>query len=95
MTCLTIFQLNYGSKEVAGTYIYSSILCTKIIHFLLLCDPTYMNTVRVNCGHGVLSLSIRGTDALGITAGSIFKLCFRAGWIRLYRLAGMGMNEIG
>ena len=45
--------------------IYSSILHVKIIHFLLLCDPTYMNTVRVNCVHSVLSLGIQGLMLLG------------------------------
>ena len=30
VTCLTAFQLNYGGKEAAGTWIYSSILHAKI-----------------------------------------------------------------
>ena len=34
------------------------------------------------------------TDALVVTAGLIFRLCSGAGWIGLYRLAGMGTNEI-
>ena len=35
VTCLTTFQLNYGSKEVTGTMIYSSILHAKITHFFM------------------------------------------------------------
>ena len=35
------------------------------------------------------------TDTLGVIVDLIFRLSSGAGWIRLYRLAGMGMNGIG
>ena len=53
--------------QYKGTWylIYSSLLHAKIIHFLLFCDPTYTNTLGVNCGQGVLNLGIKGLMLLG------------------------------
>ena len=36
VTCLTAFPLNYGSKEVTGTQIYSSIFHAEITHFVVM-----------------------------------------------------------
>ena len=55
--------------------------------------PTGTITVRVICGHGMLRLGIQGLMLWG-NCGLIFRLGSKAGWIRLYRLAGMGTNEI-
>ena len=63
-TCLTTSQPNSNSKEVAGTNIYSFILCANN-PFLLLCDPNLYGYCRVVYGHSMLTLGIQGLTLWG------------------------------
>ena len=89
---VTVLLQNYGGKQVG--YLQHHLYCMQNLKsFMVMLIPTGTITVRVICGHGVLRLGIWGLKLWG-NCSLIFRLGSRAGWIRLYSLAGMGMNEI-
>ena len=81
VTCLTMLLKHYGGKQVG------------YLQFMVMLIPTGTLTVRVICGYGVLRLNIQGLTLWG-NCSLIFSLGSGAGWMKLYRLAGMGTNEI-
>ena len=96
VTYLTAYPLNFGSKEVTGTkLIHSYCVQNRFVFFIF-----FLIVVRFHlykCCKGqlwsrLLSLGIRGLTFWG-NCGLIFCMGSRAGWIRLFRHAGMGTYD--
>ena len=96
VTYLTAYPLNFGSKEVTGTKFDSFILRAKLIcffHFFLIVVRFHLyKCCKGQLWSWLLSLGIRGLTFWG-NCGLIFCMGSGAGWIRLFRHAGMGTYD--
>ena len=93
VTCLTVLLKYSGGKQVRYLYCHDCIVQKHFKSFFGCCvDPNRYYYCKGQLWSWLLSLGIQGLMSWG-NCSLIFCMGSRAGWIRLFRHAGMGTND--